>query len=387
MELNKNAKKIGFLGIGQAGGNVCEVAEFHGYTTLALNTSPEDLDSMTIVKNKKKIGSSGGCGKDRDQAKTEVKSLYKDIIPEVKEVFKNDIELVYIVFSTGGGTGSGMAPIITDILNKSIPNINFSIMGIIPSLDESIISQINTLECLKEIYNLNLPTMIIDNNKYKEGSKFTRKKLFDIVNNKIIHTINILFDDERRPSKYGNIDQKDLFKLLSTPGINVITESNFDSVAFNTKGLTRIIMDNIKDGIFVDIDYDKVVKRTGYLFHIDESLTKDIDLVEIDETIGKPLEVFEGYYENNDTSNNNVISILSGLTFPTLRLLEIEELINKQKDNVLKSNNSTVNLFDSSSNTIGWMDDFRDSSLVNKDKSIDESDDVTFDIDDILSKY
>lgn len=43
-------KRIGFVAIGQAGGNIGRLFEQKGYTVLYLNTSQEDLSTLKDVK-------------------------------------------------------------------------------------------------------------------------------------------------------------------------------------------------------------------------------------------------------------------------------------------------------------------------------------------------
>lgn len=40
--------KILFIGVGQGGGNLCQELELRGYRTLAINTSKEDLNTLTF---------------------------------------------------------------------------------------------------------------------------------------------------------------------------------------------------------------------------------------------------------------------------------------------------------------------------------------------------
>lgn len=383
MDINKATNsRVGFFGIGAAGNNVCEVAEFFGYRTCIANTSPEDLESVELVRNKLKIGTNGGCGKERKDGIAEVKKYYREIVAFVEDKFKdNGPEMIYVVFSTGGGTGSGMGPIIVDMLRRMIPTKKFGVIAILPSSDESIVAQVNTLDCLKELYRLNLPTLLVDNSKYKSAEQgVTRKQLFDVINSSIINKFNIVLDENRVSSKYGNIDRKDLMKLLTTPGVTIISNTKPAKEEFENKSFSKIVMDGIDKSIFINIDYDGVVKREGFIFELPPEITSEVDYSEINLELGYPLEVFEGYYNSNEI---NIISIFAGLSFPEKRIQEIKDIINNSKDYVqTKRENSIL----SDGEAIDWFAEMRgEDSTPSLDFTKSEDDEL--DLSDLFGNY
>ena len=62
-------KKIAFIAIGQAGGNIGQLFEERGFSVLYLNTSEEDLSTLSGAKYKYHITGGEGCNKDRKKAK------------------------------------------------------------------------------------------------------------------------------------------------------------------------------------------------------------------------------------------------------------------------------------------------------------------------------
>ncbi len=70
--------EILFIGIGQAGGNICQLFENKKYNTLCINSSPQDLDTLN-VKHKYLITNGDGCSKDRDFAKRLIKADFANI--------------------------------------------------------------------------------------------------------------------------------------------------------------------------------------------------------------------------------------------------------------------------------------------------------------------
>ena len=75
--------KIAFVAVGQAGGNIGRLFEEKGYTVIYINTSQEDLDTLTAAKYKYHIPDGEGCNKDRHKAKQLVVDDFDRIAAEI----------------------------------------------------------------------------------------------------------------------------------------------------------------------------------------------------------------------------------------------------------------------------------------------------------------
>jgi len=369
-----NVIKIGFIGIGQCGSNIAEIAELYGYRTAICNTSPEDLDSITLIKNKVLLGSNGGAGKDRRMAKQDAKENYEKIVNLIKEKF-NGINMIYFVFSAGGGTGSGMSPMMLDVVRRLVPEKNFGCVTVLPDKRESIVSQMNALECLKEIIRLELPCFIADNQKLIDKTIRSRKDLFDKMNNYIIDCFNLIFNTNRKPSKYGNLDQQDIVRLLSTPGATIITTTGIGKQEKTEKGFSfgKKLMKSWDNSYFAEIEYGKKLPTFGFIYELEESTTKLVEYSEIEKELGKSLETFEGYYEPND-GNELITSILAGLSYPIERINEISELIkNGRQEEKEEDYNDLFNV------DTTWLNKNRDKSkfkTIQDDEEEDDNEDI-----------
>lgn len=100
--------KIAFVAVGQAGGNIGQLFEQKGYNVLYINTSQEDLDTLEKAKFKYHIPNGEGCNKDRRKAKQLVIDDFDQIAAEIETKIKS--ELIFVIFASGGGTGSGARP-------------------------------------------------------------------------------------------------------------------------------------------------------------------------------------------------------------------------------------------------------------------------------------
>lgn len=273
-----------FIGVGQCGNNIVNELDTLGYNTFAINTSEMDLRVIN-VENKYRIPGATGCARDRKKALGYLKHNYNKIFATIANKFKEQ-DIIYIVFSLGGGTGSGMSPLLLDAFSRKYYDRHFGAIVVTPSMDESIQCKANAVESYNELIKIpNLKSMfILDNNKRQDkidiNSEFAT--LFDQV-------VNI-----SQPNKNGVIDDYELELLLTCKGNSTIL--HFD---FNDDGV--IVTDTAKS---IFLDHQKISQYLGV------STTSDFDISALEHEFGKPKDVFKGY---NEARN---ILIASGLPYP-----------------------------------------------------------------------
>lgn len=337
------------IGIGNAGNQIAELAyKTKSIPGLAMNSSQKDLSTVKSIP-KLVVGDEKGAGKNRDDAKDFIKKRIKDFLDA--ENFVNHIapaDVIFIISSIAGGTGSGMAPIMTDILSRKFSDKTFVLVEVYPPLRESVAAQQNALDFLKEIQDRqpNAVYMAYDNNR--KAHKPTSVMMQE-VNEEIVEHLAIIRGDYQFATPYNSIDEKDMLKILSTNGrlaiydIHDIKEKDLDNKTFED-----LIIDRIKNtSTNVELDRNKIVKRLGLITNLTESMngTFDTNLRAIKDLIGEPVEGFEHTSVIADDEINRVIVILSGLTIPddrlTLMTQRIEEglaeLDKTVKNSVLES--------------------------------------------------
>ena len=373
--------KIAVIGIGNAGGQVANVACSRGFNAFCINSSEKDLDIINEGIPVFLLGNAEGAGKDRRVAKGFVKQYYRDLLKtEDFDTFMGDMDIVFIVSSTGGGTGSGMSIILADILGKVYQNKIFINVGILPTLTDSIGAQRNTLEYMKEINALGKGYMLYDNNKYKH---LTPSTYMNNINREIVDALCYLRGDYSFKTKYGMIDDADMFKLLTVPGmINVsmyegFMEKDMDDHVMLDSYIAKVMKNNGT----CQLDKDHIIKRMGVIVNLNEDLSRyySSGMEDFKANVGEPLEVFEHYYLKDDDSVPNRIGvILSGLSIPDdriqiiiQRIQEVEDALNRKKES---------SLLDS----VDGMDDLHVQSIgIDRTKSNVKGDvsDIDFDFD------
>ncbi|AZV43705.1 cell division protein FtsZ [Peribacillus asahii] len=322
------------IGIGQGGSMICDKFAEYGIPTAIINYSQSDLSACVHVENKLLLQGSEGVGRDRSLAAEQMSNNYETAISFIKEHFSQpSTELIFIIFSTGGGTGSGITPIISELLMNEMDK-TLVLCPIIPDTTESINSQLNSLNTLAEISNLECAIAPIDNqNVFTLG--IGKNQLYNAVNSKFVHSIISLIEYTERNTAFGNIDRNDILRLFETKGflnISHIDISNLSNgVSLEPSYINKAIQESWSNNIFTSPCFDQVI-RTGLIFDGQESLMSLIQPKEIFSSFTtQPLDVFEGWYTGE---KGKVFTILTGMKFNPTRLQQIKDIVESQSQSI-----------------------------------------------------
>ena len=373
--------RLGLIGIGNCGNQVVSLAkETKDIPGIAINTSDKDLENvknLTVFK----IGSSKGAGKSRDKAKAYVKQMMKQLLSQEK--FKSHIDendVVAVVASTGGGTGSGISVMLTHLLSTMYVDKRFILVHVLPSLKESLAAQQNTIEYLKEMNNFNATYMSYDNG-CKDG--LPSNVMMKQMNEEIVEDLAVIRGDYLLSTPFTSIDEEDLTKILEVPGRLVvhrvydIKEKDIDKV-----GIEDMLIQKLTDTSYsTELHNDNRVMKMGVILNVTEKLSNKIDtnFTEFKNQIGNPIEGFEhvAIIEPSMNLKNRAIVISSGLSLPEDRIEKINERIQEILDEIEKQKQVNSILDSIETDKIKGLRGIRNDS-----NGPDE-----IDIDDFLSKY
>lgn len=334
------------IGIGNAGNQIADLAMHEKKIPgIAINSSKKDLSTVKNISTVT-IGDDKGSGKNRDEAKKFVKEQVRQLLETEKFVDHiRDRDVVFIISSTGGGTGSGMSPMMTDILSRKYRDQLFILVEVFPPLKESIAAQQNTIDYLQEV-NAFLPTvtyMAYDNNKFSE---LPTSEMMKKINEEIVEHIDVIRGQYLYSTPFNSIDDKDAVMILNTPGrlcvygLYGIKEKDLD-----TKSIEEMMIDTIKKiSSNVELDRDKIIKKSAIITNLNEKLNSQFNtnMPEIHNLIGEPVEGFEHIYICEKGEENRVILIMSGLSVPDDRLEKIMQRIESGMAELTKSKASLI---------------------------------------------
>ena len=275
-----------------------------------------------------------GAGQDRSIGIKAVKDNYQEMIDFVKRSFKN-IRLLLVAFSTDGGTGSGMSPLLIDLLSDQLPGINIGAIAIVPERNVLAGNRINTAECIEEISKIEAisSVFLVDNDQMRKiNPQSSKQQIYLSSNYQVMQAIDYVLQVTQKSSLYGNFDEADLMNILNTRGVTIISSATITDVKTMTDTSSKIHQ-SWENSIFCPVESTGVI-RAGLIYEGPENMSKLINVPAIFEKIGEPLQLFEGTYISE--SDPTVTTILAGLSFPTRRLLSIEQSLEKNKDRLQK---------------------------------------------------
>ena len=377
--------EVGIIGIGNTGNQVASLAkEKLGIPVLAINSSEKDLETVPNNIPKKLItdkdGLSSGAGKDRQLAKTYLKDSITNLLKD-QEIIEliSPLDVVFIVSSTGGGTGSGTAPLLANIIEARFVDTKVIMVGVLPVNSEALSAHVNTLEYLNELYKVmeNQTYMLYDNDKCAGLPSY---KLLDKVNNEIVEDINVLRCNYNYTTKLDSIDDRDAKRLISFAGRIVVSRvEDFKEKDTDNMTIEDMLIDNIKKNCHVEAQRDKKVMASGIITNLSQTLTEEFDnnIPKVRDFTGDPIHAFNHIYVNDDRKMpNNVYLILSGLSPINDRINiisdRIEEIEERQK--TLESDDALSSV---SLNTLS-------SKISDKEKN---NESTTVDLKDIFGKF
>lgn len=323
--MNKN--DILFVGIGQAGNNlISEILKKNNrYNGLFINTSIEDVKGLDNAVNTFIIPSASGSAKNRNKAKEYSKKHIQAIIDKIDEFPNQDV--INFAFSLGGGTGSGISPMLIQVLSKVKPNKRINIIAIKPKEDESKRTLENSLSCWNELVSIKAINTfyILDNGK--RNDKLIINKEFADLYDSFLNTTQI--------NKNGVIDGSELEVLTNSRGFGAIY--NIDSIKGNSD-VWKVIDNSIfLTGNNTTCNYLGISVNEGFNY----SKVTDIFTIKEDMFLGytnlKPTLILGGIPLNNNVIKDikNSLDILK-ITIDNSSQTEDELLIELDSSNTIQ---------------------------------------------------
>lgn len=371
--------QVGIIGIGNTGNQVAALAhERLSVPVLAINSSEKDLETIPIDIPKKLIksaaGTSHGAGKDRTLAKTYLRDSIKELLGDTELVSlltDKKLDVVFVVSSTGGGTGSGTAPMMANIIAEAYANIKVILVGVLPVNNEALSAHVNTLEYLSELYKVldGQTYMLYDNDKCAGMPSY---QIMEKVNNEIVSDIDVLRCQYNYTTKFDSIDDRDAMRLISYPGRILVSRiEDFKEKDCDTHTIEEMLIDNIKRNCHVEAQRDKKIMASGIITNLSQTLTEEFDnnIPSVREFVGDPVHAFNHIYVNDDRKKpNNVFLIMSGLTPVNDKINIISDRVEEieEKQRVMESDDalSSVALSDLSSKIADKQKEVKDTVNV-----------------------
>lgn len=358
------------IGCGAAGNKAVIAAIENGYPRaccLLINSTLKDIDEKYHDIAINIGGFRGGCGKERDVAKKiTLASLGEDDTLKVLDSLPDDEdETIYLITSTEGGTGSGATPLLAKYLHE-VHGLNVIITAF-TGFEDDARGLLNTIDFFRELSDEYVVQIISNKKVLGSGTnKFAaqQKANMEFVKRLQIITVKDIIDS------HNNIDETDLFKVISTPGLMDIETVSIKGIK-NIDQFNEIVSNMIDNSFSVDF-YDPKAQRIAIYLDIEKRTLDAIDFEYnvIKDKLGLPFELFQHIQHHNKL--DETISIIStGMNMP---LDEMEALYDRYMKNINIINKKSDDFFDkvdhlTDNSSIRFNTAKRKRGNVKKDKS------------------
>lgn len=300
-------EQFGIIGLGQCGSNIANLFENKGYNTVYVNTSLEDLGTIKGV-HKIHIPGADGAAKDRKRVLQLAMESFGDIVQKIENIITQ--EYVVVIYSSSGGTGSGLS---TPML-KYLTQIGKTCIPVVILPDNTIESAkacenaYNACAELMSIQGLGA-TFLLDNSR---NDKFA-------INNKFVCELDS-FINIKNLSMYGNMDKSERRLMLSCPGVAVIGKLS------KSRSTASEIIESLYNGIYAEVE-----SKTAYYLGVSTS-NKSLDMNSMTSAIGGVYDTFYGI------SESTTIAMVTGLQFPQKRILKFKNKFEETVKNINDGN-------------------------------------------------
>lgn len=326
-------KKIALIGLGNAG---CNVVKRYGdkypgtAERILINTSTTDMSKFTPADYDYSIrmGELDGTGGNHEVAKNVAMNLMQTkILGDAQFIdLITDKEYVFVIGSSAGGTGSGMLPVLYQVLTKVVRVAEkFIAVCILPEEGLTVDRLDNVLLNQSELYSDPDATyMVYDNSRYDIKSSYELKEK---INDEIVDDLFVFTGLDLLQSKYNNIDAEDMLALMSLPGRIVIVRCDSNR-QINHGNIEATILNDLETrSAHAILNNDKVVGAYGLIANLSRDSIEGLDesLPTIREKIGEPVSTYMNLSDQD--SHNKVIFIMTGLAKPSDRLFQLHELL------------------------------------------------------------
>ncbi|TPF17956.1 hypothetical protein [Priestia megaterium] len=342
--------------LGGCGGNFGDEFAQRNFYSVAVNFSQSDLNSLHHVHDKLKLIGSEGLGHQRSEA-LELVSNHVEVLTSFIHKHCEHASVVIVPFSTGGGSGSGLSPLTLNLLSNMYPDKAIIAMPIIPHNEESTTALMNNQQVFEELSNIEgICIAPVDNQKAKSRDfAIGKAKIYNVTNKSIVDHFHALYSYTNESSKSGSFDKKDFINLFKQEGYCSIAEVidvsywlEKEKLILNPSNTKKLLRSVLNASMFAPIEYDSIGKAAIIIDTEDEDVVDNIDNSIFDDFANRPIDVFEGIY-NNEQSNFLMV-VLTGLSMCQTRLSEIDEVLEKRQqelENLPRTNTAFKSKFSS----------------------------------------
>jgi cell division protein FtsZ len=288
-------------------------ATIYGTNTDALHLSVTKADEKLLVG--KELTRGLGCGgmpnRGREAAKESLSDLKKAV---------SGADMVFVIAGEGGGTGTGMAPVVAQLSKES----GAVVIGVVTMPFEAEKARIDKAEFgLQELREVTDTTIVLDNSRLVDiAGQLPIEQAFAVANELVSTMIKGIVETITLPSLI-NLDYADVSAIMKNGGVAVIGIGESDATDRVTEAVKQALTHPL-----LDVDYKGA---SGALIHV--TCGPDLKLEEFDivgklvaENLSPEAQVIIGARINKEFAGKvRVITIMTGVSSPYVLGRNIDE--------------------------------------------------------------
>jgi len=311
-ELRAGKANIKVIGVGGMGCNAItwlfnkgiNGASIYAANTDALHLSVTKADEKILIG--KELTRGLGCG----GAPQRGREAAKEAIVDIKKMV-GGADMVFVVAGMGGGTGTGAAPVISQLAKET----GAVVIGVVTMPFESEKARIDKAEFgLQELRDMTDTCIVLDNNRLVDiAGQLPIEQAFAVANELVSTMVKGIVETITLPSLI-NLDYADVSSIMKNGGVSVIGIGEADT--------QDKVMEAVKQALthpLLDVDYRGA---SGALIHV--TCGPDLKLEEFD-TIGRAVSenlnpeaqvIIGARISKEFTGKVRVITIMTGVSSP-----------------------------------------------------------------------
>ncbi len=320
------------LGLGQCGNRVLDAINHEAFgsngtfakyysrqkfpasvKTIAINTAINDLKGLrdTLAEDRLHVPHLHGVGANRNVGKKMFEENKEMILGEIDK--RGSFDLIFIITSTAGGSGSSFAPLLVRELKQTY-NAPVVCLAVLPFRDEGAISLQNTAFCLRELIEMKPTGVLLVDNQYLKKYAGDIKSAYDKINTTTAR--RILFLIEALNSEMLMVTDLGDLKTVMSGGVGIGTMGFYESS--NGSTVKSSILGSFKPSglLFPANVYDEGARAMLIIKGDKKYLDLDMITKTVDELSSEVGQVFKGVLVKKGPSK--VLSLFTLNSVPEL---------------------------------------------------------------------
>lgn len=336
VEQQDRSVNVGVVGVGQCGSKLAEEFYNRGYSAVAINTAMQDLKPIKMPERQKLFldFALGGAAKDLETGAAAAEEYADAILNMLEESFE-DNEVLMLITSGGGGTGSGSAETMVKLMAQLDKPL--TVVYVLPLSSEDTLAKHNSIQTLSKLAKLAKEDivnslMVVDNAKIellhpgKSMAEFWRA-----ANNAIVEPLHLFNKLSSTPSEYTSLDPMDFTRIFVGTGDCALYGMIEIEDYLEEDAIAEAVITNVENGLLAS-EFDlKQTRSAGVIVTGSKEILQQIPATNIEygfamvnKLCNEGTQVFRGVYEVPNQDSLKVYSLFSGLGLPEERIHELQ---------------------------------------------------------------